>query len=178
MISNGILYGLLAENIFDALGITVTSVLLHLLNLAILTVGLYFLLFKPVKKMVRERREKKKKIERENTELNEEVKKLMSNSEEVLNEAKREAAEIHENAVRVANQKADGIIGDAKATAKSLLERTEKELDEEREKLSQEIEKQITDVSFVVAEKVLARDIKKEDNERMIEECLNEWSKK
>ena len=53
MISNGILYGLLAENIFDALGITVTSVLLHLLNLAILTVGLYFLLFKPVKKMVR-----------------------------------------------------------------------------------------------------------------------------
>ena len=44
--------------------------------------------------------------------------------------------------------------------------------------MQQDIEKEITDVSFVVAEKVLARDITKEDNKRMIEECLEEWSKK
>ena len=74
--------------------------------------------------------------------------------------------------------KADDIIGEAKIKAKGLVERTEKELDEERKKLQQDIEKEITDVSFVVAEKVLARDITKEDNKRMIEECLEEWSKK
>lgn len=122
---------------------------------------------------------KLKKIEQENSELNAEVKKLKdNNSEEVLTEAKKEAADIHEKAVRVANQKADDIIGEAKIKAKGLVERTEKELDEERKKLQQDIEKEITDVSFVVAEKVLARDITKEDNKRMIEECLEEWSKK
>ena len=83
-----------------------------------------------------------------------------------MTEAKKEAADIHEKAVRVANQKADDIIGEAKIKAKGLVERTEKELDEERKKLQQDIEKEITDVSFVVAEKVLARDITKEDNKR------------
>ena len=106
------------------------------------------------------------------------MKKLKDNTEEVLTEAKKEAADIHEKAVRVANKKADDIIGEAKIKAKGLVERTEKELDEERKKLQQDIEKEITDVSFVVAEKVLARDITKEDNKRMIEECLEEWSKK
>ena len=168
----------LAGDIFEKFGISVTSILLHLLNLVVLTVGLYLLIFKPVKRMVRERQEKIKKIEQENSELNDELKKLKDNTEVVLTEAKKEAAEIHENAVRVANQKADDIIGNAKSKAKSLVERTEKELDEERSKLREDIEKEITDVSFAVAEKVLARDITKEDNKRMIEECLEEWSKK
>lgn len=43
---------LVLASILDTFGISVTSILLHLLNLVVLTVGLYFLLFKPVKKMV------------------------------------------------------------------------------------------------------------------------------
>lgn len=167
-----------SQNIFQTLGLTWSSVLLHLLNLVVLTVGLYFLLFKPVKRMVHERQEKIKRIEQENSDLNAEVKQLMDSSAEVLNEAKKEAAEIHENAVRVANRKADEIVGDAKQKAKILLERTEKEMDEERKKLEQDIEKQIADVSFAVAEKVLAREVTPEDDKRIIEESLNEWSKR
>ena len=128
--------------------------------------------------MVRERQEKVKKIEQENSELNAEVKKLKDNTEEVLTEAKKEAADIHEKAVRVANQKADDIIGEAKIKAKGLVARTEKELDEERKKLQADVEKQIADVSLVVAEKVIGRDISKADNHRLIEESLKEWSEK
>ena len=43
------------------------SVVMHLIALIILTVGLYFLLFKPVKRMVKERQDKIRKIEKENT---------------------------------------------------------------------------------------------------------------
>ena len=42
----------------DRMGITWSSILLHLIALVILTVGLYLLLFKPVKKMIRERQER------------------------------------------------------------------------------------------------------------------------
>ena len=45
--------GLLA-NPFEALGLEWQSIVLHLFNLVVLTVGLYFLLFKPVKRMVKE----------------------------------------------------------------------------------------------------------------------------
>ena len=37
---------LVLASILDTFGISVTSILLHLLNLVVLTVGLYFLLFK------------------------------------------------------------------------------------------------------------------------------------
>ena len=42
-------------NIFDALGFDWQSIVAHLIALIILTVGLYLLLFKPVKKMIKER---------------------------------------------------------------------------------------------------------------------------
>ena len=165
-------------DMFERLNITWQGILLHLFNLVILTVGLYYLLFKPVKKMIRERQEKVKKIEKENADLNEEVKALKNSSREALAEAKKEAAAMHENAVKVANRKADEIVSDAKARAKEIVARTETEMDEERAKLRSDLEKQIADVSLAVAEKVVGRDITKEDNRRLIEESLKEWSEK
>ena len=167
----------LLANIFEALGFDWQSIIAHLIALIILTVGLYLLLFKPVKRMVKERQEKVKKIEQENSDLNEEVKKMKSSTEVVLSEAKKQAAVIHENAVKVANQKADEIVADARREAKALIERTEREMEEERGKLQADIEKQITDVSVEVAEALLARKITPEDNKKLIEESLPRWSK-
>lgn len=168
--------GLLA-NIFEALGFDWQSIVAHLIALIILTVGLYLLLFKPVKKMIKERQEKIRKIEQENNELNEEVKSMKSSTEIVLSEAKKQAATIHENAVKVANQKADEIVSSARNEAKNLIDRTEREMEEERNKLQSEIEKQISDISLAVAEKLLARDVTAEDNKKLIEDCLEQWSK-
>lgn len=153
------------------------SVVCHLIALIILTVGLYLLLFKPVKRMIKERQDKIKKIEKENSDLNAEVKKMKESTAVVLSEAKKEAAVIHENAVKAANQKADDIVTDAKNQARNLIERTEKKLDEERRGLQSEIERQITDVSMAVAEKILERDISSEDDKKIIAECLAQWSK-
>ncbi len=153
------------------------SVVCHLIALVILTVGLYILLFKPVKRMIRERQEKIKKIEKENSDLNAEVKQMKDSTSVLLAEAKKEAAVIHENAVKSANQKADDIVSGARAQAKSLVERTEQELDEERRSLQSDIERQISDVSLAVAEKILRRDITPEDDKKMIADSLAEWSK-
>ena len=168
--------GLLA-NPFEALGLEWQSVVLHLFNLVVLAVGLYLLLFKPVKRKIKERQAKVKKIEKENAELNEEVKKMKESTEAVLSDAKKEAAVIHENAVKAANQKADDIVSSARREAKSLIERTEQEMEEEHRKLQSDIEKQIADVSVAVAEKVLGREVTPEDDRKLIEESLAQWSK-
>ena len=94
-----------------------------------------------------------------------------------MSEAKKEAAVIHENAVKVANQKADDIVSSARREAKSLIERTEQEMEEEHRKLQSDIEKQIADVSLAVAEKVLAREVTPEDDKKLIEDSLAQWSK-
>ena len=154
-----------------------SSIIFHLIALVILTVGLYLLLFKPVKKMVKQRQEKIRKIEKENADLNEEVKEMKSSIELVLSDAKKEAAVIQENAVKVANQKADDIVSSARRQAKGMVERTEQEMEEEYRKLKEDIEAQIADVSVAVAEKVLGRKLTPEDDKRLIEESLAKWSK-
>ena len=109
--------------------------------------------------------------------ISEEVKKMKESSEIVLADARKEAAVIHENAIKVANQKADEIVQGARRQAKGMIDRTEQELEEERRKLGSDIEKQIAEVSVAVAQKVIARDITPEDNKKLIEESLSEWSK-
>ena len=65
------------------------SIVSHLIALLILTIGLYILLFRPVKRMIQERQEKIKKIEKENADLNAEVKHMKDSTSTVLSEAKK-----------------------------------------------------------------------------------------
>lgn len=153
------------------------SIVMHLIALIILTVGLYLLLFRPVKRMIKERQDKIRKIEKENADLNEEVKQMKASSQIVLSNARKEAAEIHANAIKVANQKADEIVAGARSQAKGMIDRTQQEIEEEKRKLSDDIEKQIAEVSIAVAQKVVSRDITADDNDKIIESCLEEWSK-
>ena len=166
----------LLANPFEALGLEWQSVVLHLFNLVVLTVGLYFLLFKPVKKMTRERQEKIPKTEKDNAALSEEAKQMKESTEQVLSDAKKEAAVIRENAVKEANRRADDIVGRARDEAKNMIAQTERSLGEERRGLQKEIERQIADVSVLVAEKVLEKNIAPEDNKKLIEDCLAEWN--
>lgn len=166
------------SDLFEKLNISWVSIVLHLFNLVVLTVALYLLLFKPVKKMIRQRQENIRKIEKDNAELSEEVTRLKNSTEEMLAEAKKEAASIHENAVKVAERKADDILADAKRKAKDLVERTETEMTQERAKLATEIEKQIAEVSVSVAEKVIGKEITAQEDKKLIEESLKEWSVK
>ena len=153
------------------------SIVMHLIALIILTVGLYLLLFRPVKRMIKERQDKIRKIEKENADLNEEVKQMKASSQIVLSDARKEAAEIHANAIKVANQKADEIVAGARSQAKGMIDRTQQEIEEEKRKLSDDIEKQIAEVSIAVAQKVVSRNITADDNDKIIESCLEEWSK-
>ena len=156
---------------------SITDILLHMLNLVVLTVGLYLLLFKPIKKKIVSRQESLKKIEDENAALTEEVNGMKVEFDKKLEKAKDEAIKIHQEAVEVANQKTNEIITDARTKAKEIIERTEKEMTEEKSKLENEIKAEIYSLSLNVAEKIIERDLNAKDNNKLIEECLDNWSK-
>ena len=84
---------------------------------------------------------------------------------------------IQETALAVAHSKADKLIQDAKNQAKNIMAKTEQEIEEERAKLSADIQKEIRDVSIAVAEKILVRDVSLDDNEKLIRESLESWKK-
>lgn len=156
---------------------TLEDVLLHVMNLVILTVGLYFLLFKTIKKKIVARQEAMKKIEQENLQLNDEVKNMKVEFNQLIDKAKCEASKIHQDAVDVANKKSSEIISEAREKSRNIIERTEKEMVTEKSKLESEIKEEIAIISVDIAKKILDKEINAADNEKLIEDCLKNWSK-
>ena len=74
-----------AQNMLLAfMNLSLTNVLMHLMNFIFLTIVLYLLLFKPISKKIKQRQEKEDKIKRENEQLNAEVKKMKADFENIM----------------------------------------------------------------------------------------------
>lgn len=159
------------------LGISLTEILLHLLNFAILFTGVTFLVWKPVKKFMENRKAEYQRAEDDSITAAKESQELKSKYENILKDAdsekakilltaKDEAKTLSENILLETKQQAQDIIADSRTTVKS-----------EREKIKWEVEKEVASLSVSVAEKILAREISGKDNEQLIDQCLEEWKK-
>ena len=166
------------SDLLNKLGIQPMAIVYHLIALAILITALYFLIYKPVRKKIKERQEEVNSIVEKNKKMTANMQIIQKQAEQALDEAKKEATAIQETALAVAHSKADKLIQDAKNQVKNIMSKTEQEIAEERLKLSTDIQKEIRDVSIAVAEKILERDVTPSDNEQLIRESLVSWEKR
>ena len=164
-------------DLLNQLGIQPAAILYHFIALAILVTALFFLIYKPVRKKMKERKDEINAIIEKNKKMSAEMQIIQQKTEETLEEARKEAVTIQETALAVAHSKADKLVQDAKNQVKYIMAKTEQEIEEERAKLTADIEKEIRDVSVAVAEKILERDVTPQDNERLIRESLISWKK-
>lgn len=166
-------YLLLAES---PLTINPINILLHLLNLAILVAGLWFLLFKPVKRFIKRRNENISKIVDENNKLNAEIESKKNEYEVLILEAKKELSSANEKALVMAKDKTDLIIDKAEKQAKEIIAKTHEENEAERARMLNDVKKQVAQFSVAVANKILEREISEKDNTKIIEEALKSWT--
>ena len=73
--------------------------------------------------------------------------------------AKKEAADIVKSAVKTAEMRSDDIIEDAKNTAKNLLDKANKEIEQEKKNAVNEIKTDISTLAVDIAKKVIKKDI-------------------
>ncbi len=116
------------------LGIDIQQILLHLLNFVILFVGLYVLLYGPVKAFIEKRNAEYKKIDDDAeeklanaTKLEAEYKEKLSGAENEIADMKKKASveisEARDNQVTAAREEADAILKAARKSAE--LEKAE-----------------------------------------------------
>lgn len=156
----------------DIISINIYSIIISLANLLILFFILKKFLFKPVKKMLAER---KNEIDNQYKKA-EETEKIAHDSkvqwEKKLKDADIEADQIIKAAEVNANRKKESIISDANTKAENIIRRAQEDADAERIKAQEEIKKEIVDVSSVLAGKILEREINMEDHKKIIDSFL------
>lgn len=152
------------------------DILLHLFNFLILAVGMTLLIYKPVRKFIDERRDNIQKEIKKGEELQESAKAKLEEYHEKLADAEREASQIKENTLSEAESEKQRILAEANAEAERIVDTAKKDGDELRKQTVDEVKNEVTDAVIDIASKVIGREVSKEDNQRIIDDCLKKWS--
>lgn len=168
------MYPLLSSSL--PLGIDWVKILLHLLNFALLMTGLTFLLYKPVLKFIKNRQSTIKnrldEIETEKAKAEETIKEYQTRLDAAETEIGRKKAE----AEKEIEQRKEALIAEAKARADEIYRKAQAESENERIEAINNLHNEIADVAITIAENILEREISREENARIIDSCLKEWS--
>ena len=172
---NGILM-LLAEeggaNLFD---FNVWNMLIYLANFVILFVGLYLLLFRPVKKFMAKRNENILKVTEENERLSKEVQGMKAEYDTLVSDAKQELAKANEQAKIIAQKRSDEILAEANERAKAIVRNAKEEIENEKRRAETMMKGQVAEISVEIAKKIIGREISPEINSALIEDSLRKW---
>ena len=145
---------------------------LHIVNAVILFLILRKLLFKPVKGYMDKRTQVFSEQQEELSSRQEEIDSLEAAYRQKMDNTRDEAKSILDQA----NERANEHIAEAQAKAREqvegILERGRKQIENERAKAMEDIKGQAADLAVEIASKILAREIKKEDHDKIVEDFL------
>ena len=137
------------------LNIDVQQILLHLLNFTILFGGLYFILYKPVRKIMDEREEHFKKLEEEANGKIEESEKSRVEYENKLKNADSEINAQNEAAGKETFADRERIITAANDEAAKILKKAREKANAEHDRIISEAQKEIAEIVNEATEKIV-----------------------
>ncbi|MEA5047586.1 MAG: F0F1 ATP synthase subunit B [Eubacteriales bacterium] len=141
----------------------------HALNVLILFLLLRTFLYKPVRKFMQER-EAKYAREREQIDASRtEADTLKAQYELSMKNAKLEAEKLTEDKLRAAEHEAEDVRKKAKQDAQGILTDAMAQAETEREGMLTELKSQTAELAVDIAGKILEREVKPEDHQRVID---------
>jgi len=158
----------------EGLGINVQLLVAQIINFLILLGLLYLFAYKPILKMFDERANRIK----ESMDMTESIKEKAASAEEDakkrLEEAGREGQEVIARAIKTGEEIKQKAEKDAKPEAEALVSRARQEIQQERDEAVAELRKEFTDLTISAAEKVIEKELDKEEHRKLIDKVLDE----
>jgi len=164
---------LAAGDVTDFLSVNLTTIIATWLNLLILTLVLKHFLFDKVNKVMEDRKNEVAQTYKDADEAKENARKLEAEYADRISGAKEESAQIIQAATKKAQLHSDEIISDAKREAKGITEQARAEIEREKKIAVNQIKDDITEIAFSAAQAVIEKDLNTKDNERLIEQFID-----
>lgn len=155
------------------ISVNLWQILISLANLTILFLLLKKFLYKPVTKMLEERRAQIDSQYSEAEAANISAKAKDAELTSRLANAKAEAEGIVKDAADMAKARGDKIVEDAKAQASGIIRQAETDAELHRKRAESAIKTQIIDVSTALTEKMLEREINADDHKALIDDFID-----
>lgn len=156
----------------DVISVNIWQMLASLANLVLLFLMVKKFLYKPVMKMLETRQNAINKDYDDAKAAKEQALNDKIRYEEKLRSAKDEADSVIKNAVGIAAEREKEIIAEAKTKADGIVRQAENEAILERKKAEDAVKKEIVEVSSLLTEKVLEREVSAADHQRFIDSFI------
>jgi F-type H+-transporting ATPase subunit b len=158
------------------LGINLPVLIIQLVNFAFLFVVLKMFVFKPILKMLDERRERIREGLNAADRGREQAAEAERQALEQIEAARREGQTIIQNAQQISQRLQEEGRQQAQQQAEALLERARSEIQLERDNAISELRKEFADLTISAAEKVIGQSLDRAAHQRLIEQAIAESS--
>ncbi len=157
----------------DVISVNIWNILISLANLLILFLIIKKFLYNPVKNVLAKRQSEVDSVYSSADEANRNAQENKEKWETKLNSASQKADELIQEAANKAELRGDKIISDAKEKAESILRQAESEADLQLKKAQAGIKTEIVNISALLTEKMLNREINTEDHRALIDSVID-----
>lgn len=158
----------------EVISINLWQILISLCNLLLIFLILKRFLYKPVKRILAQRESAIKTQYDAADDARHKAETDRQTWENKLQNAETEAGELLKNAAVTAERRGEQIVSDAKEKAEGIIHRAESQAELEYKKAQHGIKKEIVDVSRVLTEKMLNREISISDHRELIDSFIKE----
>lgn len=156
----------------EALGIDGKFLLGQIVNFSLLLIILRVFLYKPVVKMLEDRR----KTIAESLDNAEQIKKNLDSSEqktlEALDKAQKEARLILEEATKISIEQKNKIIADSQAQADRILDSSKAEAKKMKDDIVSDAKKELSELVMVALDKIVASEIDTETKNKLAKKSI------
>lgn len=150
------------------------TLVLEIISFLVLLGLLTKFLYKPFMKYLDDRARETNDAIKNAKEAEDKARRYAKETHKALEMARKEAVDIRNEAKKLSDDERQKIIEESKKEGRFLIEEAEKKLGVEKHLLLDKIRGDIASVSVEIAEKMLGREIRKEDHKRLIDESISE----
>ena len=156
----------------DVISVNIWQILISLINLVLLFLILKKFLFKPVKKMLQKRKDELDAQYQAAADAEEKAEEHRKEWEATLATADEQANQILQTATENAKRHGDRLVMEAQEKAEGIIRVAQNEAELERRKATEDIKREIVEVSGALTEKMLEREINVQDHHALIESFI------
>lgn len=158
----------------EFLNINFFTALFTLFNFIAVFLVLKHFLFQPVMKIIKDRQDEIDHMYDDAGKAKESAEALQAEYQQKLYAATETSERIVKDAILRGQDKEDEIIRRANAEASAILEKAAADISQEKKKAMNDAKNEISDMALAIAEKVVGRQLKDEDQDKLFDEFISE----
>ena len=158
----------------EFLNINFFTALFTLFNFIAVFLVLKHFLFQPVMKIIKDRQDEIDHMYDDAGKAKESAEALQAEYQQKLYAATETSERIVKDAILRGQDKEDEIIRRANAEASAILEKAAADISQEKKKVMNDAKNEISDMALAIAEKVVGRQLKDEDQDKLFDEFISE----